>query len=249
MHSHDTPVPQWWPCFRHVFFFLRMFRRRRRAVGHCNLWQLHGRCRVSKVDGMVTIRRSKLQRSWHEDLQLSGIVADYWLLSLVPALKKYISFMVLDLETADILVRVRRNLMSLGSFWVTMSWFIFWFGLVVLESYHPSDKSFHPRETLKKTYIYILIYIIYILYSPSEKWSSRTEFLSLAQSAYQELKQMEGHVVSWRWVASPIVWTPGKRGEETLESQRDAHQKVRNTHTHTIMMRMRKTDWMCFSLQ
>ena len=162
MHSHDTPVPQWWPCFRHVFFFLRMFRRRRRAVGHCNLWQLHGRCRVSKVDGMVTIRRSKLQRSWHEDLQLSGIVADYWLLSLVPALKKYISFMVLDLETADILVRVRRNLMSLGSFWVTMSWFIFWFGLVVLESYHPSDKSFHPRETLKKTYIYIFLFILYI---------------------------------------------------------------------------------------
>ena len=80
--------------------------------------------------------------------------------------------------------------------------------------------------------------------SPSTKWSSRTEFLSLAQSAYQELKQMEGHVVPWRWVASPIVGTPGKRGEETLESQRDTHQKVRNTHT--IMMRMRKTDWMCF---
>jgi len=33
-------------------------------------------------------------------------------------------------------------------------------------------------------------------------------------------------------VASPIVGTPGKRGEETLESQRDTHQKVRNTHNH-----------------
>lgn len=156
MHSHDTPVPQWWPCFRHVFFFLRMFRRLRRAVGHCNLWQLHGRCRVSKVDGMVTLRRSTLQRSWHEDLQLSGIVDDYWLLSLVPALKKYISFMVLDLEKADILVRVRSNLMILGRFWVTMSWFIFWFGLVVLESYHPSDKfqlSPNPKLTLQKTVI------------------------------------------------------------------------------------------------